>query len=77
MKMKINLVTKLRIAALATFLLAGPGLEAQPFTRLKSPVINADHTVTFLLDAGDARQVELMFGPEMARQPFEKDEQGI
>jgi enterochelin esterase family protein len=77
MEMEINLVTKLKIAVLSALVLAGLELHAQPFNRYKSPVINEDHTVTFLLVAGDARQVELMFGPDMARQPFEKDEEGV
>jgi enterochelin esterase-like enzyme len=69
--------------------LAGPGLlvlilllaigfegYAQPFSRPTSPVIHADRTVTFFLDAPEANQVELMFGPDMSRLPFEKDQEG-
>jgi enterochelin esterase-like enzyme len=77
MEMKIHLFTKLKIAFLTTFVILGFQVQAQPFNRLKSPVVNVDHTVTFLLDAGKATQVELMFGPDMARQPFIKDEEGI
>jgi len=50
--------------------------NAQPFGRPKSPVIQADHTVTFSLDAPKADQVELMFGPDMSRLSFEKDQEG-
>lgn len=51
---------------------AGPG-----FSRLRSPVVNDDHTVTFALNASSATKVELMFGPGNTPQEFEKDEEGI
>jgi len=79
--MRTQSVTPCKLAILSSLLLIGLGGFAQPtgpgFNRLRSPVVNPDHTVTFSLDAAKATQVELMFGPGMSRQPFQKDENGI
>jgi enterochelin esterase-like enzyme len=63
---------------LVLILLLTVGFEgyAQPFSRPASPVIHADRTVTFSLDAPEANQVELLFGPDMSRLPFKKDQEG-
>ena len=77
MKSCKNAVCGLSFVLFITFLALGPEGNAQPFSRPKTPVIHADHTVTFSLDAGNASLVELMFGSDMSRLPFVKDEEGI
>jgi len=76
MKSRKNAACGLRFVIIIALLSVTFMGNAQPFGRPKSPVIHADHTVTFSLDAPKADQVELMSGPDMSRLPFVKDEEG-
>jgi enterochelin esterase-like enzyme len=79
--MKNKYLTQFSIWVVCVTQLLSFNLSAQPgipgLTSGGSPRVNADQTVTFTLNAPNAREVNLMLGSAMERQALTKDDKGV
>jgi enterochelin esterase-like enzyme len=66
-----------KVLILFGLLLIGLNLSGQFSSRIKSPVINNDLSVAFLLKAPNAKEVSLIFGAEMKSYPMIKNDEGV